>query len=241
MQEFIEMALAHEIKNPVAVALAHINLLRRDGISEMHLNHIEDALHDINDLVGEMLAEIPEGVGLTFGETTYRAHTTHAAYEVDLLKIIEDILEIYRPAWPNIVFSLEVPSDSLPCIGHETSLRMIFSNLIKNAVEAIEAFSNENAVESINSDVAFEKAEEVTYSGEIRIAAQYIADALCITITDNGGPTPHAPKPGGSGLGLAICRNLAGGIGANLNAEHTSNGGLAVTVNLLRRATFANV
>jgi len=213
-------AFAHEIKNPTAVALAHVNLLRRDGMSEIHLNHIEDALHDINDLVVEMLTDIPEGIG------------REAAYEVDLLKILEEILEIYRAAWPHIAFSLELPpsAESLLCIGNETSLRMIFSNLIKNAVEAVEAFGGGDNSEHFH-----------TKAGEIRIAARYAADALYITITDNGSFKPHAPKPGGSGLGLAICRNLAGGIGANLHAERTDSGGLAVSIMLLRRATYVGL
>ncbi|MCL1883620.1 MAG: HAMP domain-containing histidine kinase [Defluviitaleaceae bacterium] len=200
--EAMEMsaALAHEIKNPAAVALAHVNLLRLDK-EEMpnlthHLNHIEQALKNICALVHDML------------ESSYNRSD---AYEVDLYKILTDILETYRAAWPEINFSLNIAETSLPCMGHETSLRMIFSNLIKNAVEAIEA-----------SDVVL---------GKIIINAAFTAHNLIITITDNA-TSALTQKPHSNGLGLAICRNLASGLGAELFSTPSENGGSAVTVRL---------
>lgn len=203
--EFSEMAaaLAHEIKNPAAVALAHVNLLRLDNKDEtitFHLNHIETALTDICELVREMLSSAQNSV-----------------YEVDLHKILGDILQTYRAAWPDIVFCLNLPEKNAHCLGHETSLRMIFSNLIKNAVEAIEA---------------------ATVSGEIHISAKAREEFLCVTVTDNAVYLPQASKTDGNGLGLAICRNLASGIGARLSAKTTASGGLAVTVELRSALTL---
>ncbi|MCL2357278.1 MAG: HAMP domain-containing histidine kinase [Defluviitaleaceae bacterium] len=194
MEDFAA-ALAHEIKNPAAVALAHVNLLRLDGEDEdlaHHLNHIENALTNICDLVHDMLTA---------------SHLRSELYEVDLAKILVDILETYRAAWPDISFVFD--ETTLNCLGHETSLRIIFSNLIKNSVEALDAKKG----------------------GEIKIFAESDAEFLNVTVCDNGVVCPRE-KPHGNGLGLAICRNLANGLCANLDAREVESGGLAVTVKL---------
>jgi len=196
-------ALAHEIKNPAAVALAHVNLLRLDSHEDNnltnHLNHIENAITDICELVQGLLT------------TEY----DRELIEVDLHKILTDILETYRAAWPEISFTFDSGGNAaLPCLGNATSLRMIFSNLIKNAVEAIE----------LNSET----------TGVIVINTIYAADFLTVTITDTG--TSHTEqKPHGNGLGLTICQNLAAGLGAQLFAAQTPEGGCAVTVKLRTR------
>jgi signal transduction histidine kinase len=185
--EFSEMtaALAHEIKNPAAVALAHVNLLRLEQGEEecVHLNHIERALNNICCLVREMLIT---------------SQTRSELYEVDILKILNEILETYRAAWPDISFLLNAEDSNLSCCGHETSLRMIFSNLIKNAVEAIEAGT--------------------VRTGTIEINAHKCEDNIKIRISDNAIHSA-AEKPHGNGLGLAICRNLANGLGAQISVD----------------------
>jgi signal transduction histidine kinase len=210
---FSEMAtaLAHEIKNPAAVALAHVNLLRLEnpGASlSNHLNHIETALNSICTLVKQML-------------TTSQIHNN--PQEVDLYDILTEILETYRAAWPGISFSFnasEVCSlglngePVLPCYGSAASLRLIFSNLLKNAVEAVEA-----------ADPCGE--------GEIAIDAKYSGDLLHITIHDTGSPINSHQKPHGNGLGLSICRRLALELGAKLSVS--PSGGHAVTVSLVTR------
>jgi signal transduction histidine kinase len=145
-------------------------------------------------------------------------HNQSEAYEVDLKKVLSEILETYRAAWPDILFRLNISETAcglgggaeLPCYGHETALRMIFSNLIKNSVEAVEA-------------------SETT--GEIEINAAYHDDFLNITIRDSG-VFDNSQKPHGNGLGLAICRSLASGLGARLSVSQTKEGGCAVVVSL---------
>ena len=117
-------ALAHEIKNPAALALAHVTLLRKR--SDLHgigdtCDHIEEALEKICSLVQEML---------------FATYGLAPAYEFDLADNLLDMLDTYRAAWPNCYFSLEAPKDGLIYHGEETYINMIISNLLKNAVEA---------------------------------------------------------------------------------------------------------
>ena len=117
-------ALAHEIKNPAALALAHVSLLRKradlHGIGDA-CDHIEEALEKICNLVQEML---------------FATYGAAPAYEFDMADNLMDMLETYQAAWPNCCFSLEAPSEGLTYHGEETYVNIIVSNLLKNAVEA---------------------------------------------------------------------------------------------------------
>jgi len=182
---FPEMAgaLAHEIKNPAAVALAHVNLMRQEtapseDVLEAHLNHIEQAIMDICDLVQEMLFAI----------------YNHAdPYELDLQDTVQEMLDTYRAAWPHISFSFD-SNERLICFGNESSLRMVFSNLLKNSVEAVDSMEY----------------------GQISISTQNKGGFQNIAIYNNGIFEEPANKPYGNGLGIAICRHILQQLGGHL-------------------------
>jgi len=117
-------AFAHEIKNPAALALAHVAMLRKradlTGIGDT-CDHIEEALEKICSLVQEML---------------FATYGTAPAYEFDLADNIMDMLEAYQAAYPQSCFSIEAPAEGLTYHGEETYVNIIISNLLKNAVEA---------------------------------------------------------------------------------------------------------
>jgi len=182
-QELSELAaaLAHEIKNPAALALAHVAQLRRradlHGIGDT-CDHIEEALEEICCLVQEML---------------FVAYGAAPAYEFDLEDMLLDILEAFRAAWPQICFTLDVAPQAkgLMYYGEETYIKMIFTNLLKNAVEAVGA------------------------AGEVDIMMWLTEDGISISIKDSGCSNSNL-KPHASGLGLAICRWLLGRAGGRM-------------------------
>ncbi|MCL2840482.1 MAG: HAMP domain-containing histidine kinase [Defluviitaleaceae bacterium] len=200
--DFPEMtgALAHEIKNPAAVALAHINLMRQKQTTpthglEPHLNHIEQALMDICELVQDML---------------YAVYNFSEPYAVDVTDMFHEMLEIYRAAWPSISFSLNT-STQLTCIGQESSIRLVFSNLIKNAVEAVEGVE----------------------SACIEISASNTGKFLNISIYNNGAVEGSMTKSHGNGLGLAICRHILTQLGGHLQIDTShQKEGFTITVAL---------
>jgi len=188
-------ALAHEIKNPAAVALAHVAALRKRkdirGIGDT-CDHISDALEHIIDLVQEMLL-------VTYG--------LPPAYEFDLEDNILDMLEIYQAAWPTINFSLEADTGGQGLLIHaeETSIKMVFSNLLKNAVEA------------------------VGEAGEIHVCLEREGGQVTAYIRDSGKGNA-ALKPHSSGLGLAICRWLLARNGGTLDLATMPEGGCEAKV-----------
>jgi len=181
----LALALAHEIKNPAALALAHVAGLRKrtdlHGIGDT-CDHIEEALEHICHLVQEMLL-------VSYG--------TAPAYEFDLEDMLLDILEAYRSAWPGIRFDLS--STSLMYYGEETFVKMVLSNLIKNAVESIGS------------------------TGSINIRLDKSEDCVCIFVKDSGS-IGGILKPHSSGLGLTICRWLLARMDGNLDLNNLQTG-----------------
>ena len=186
-------ALAHEIKNPAALALAHVAQLRKRsdlrGIGDT-CDHIEEALEKICCLVQEMLF-------VTYGATP--------AYEFDLEDMLMDMLEAYQAAWPNITFSLEMPGEGLMYYGEEAYIKMVFSNLLKNAVEA------------------------VGEAGYVMVNLSLEPDCVLATIHDSG--SNHTIyKPHASGLGLAICEWLLSRAGGRMELRGLPAGGCEAKV-----------
>lgn len=192
-EEIDVLALAHEIKNPAAVALAHVGLLRLETNNTViirHLNHIELALNNVCSIVHEMLTEKPKSAVLT-----------------DINVVLADILATYREAWPKITFKHTI-DEPAHCKAAEAPLRLIFSNLLKNAVEAVEE----------------------ARADEIVISAQRSDGVLHITISNNANIGAARKKPHSNGIGLNICRRLAVELGAEFSYAYTESGGYSVTV-----------
>ncbi|MCL2528607.1 MAG: hypothetical protein FWE42_09350 [Defluviitaleaceae bacterium] len=182
-------ALAHEIKNPAALALAHVAQLRKRedlrGIGDA-CDHIEEALEQICCLVQEML---------------FVAYGAAPAYEFDLEDTLLDMLQVYQAAWPQINFTLEtgIRPKGYMYYGEETYIKMIFSNLLKNAAEA------------------------VGYAGGIDTRLDIVDGYTIVTITDSGSRNTIL-RPHASGLGLAICRWLLGRNGGRLELAAAAGG-----------------
>jgi len=189
-------ALVHEIKNPAALALAHIELaslrLGELGSIETHLSHIENALTDISELAQEMLLA-------EFGNAP--------SYEIDINDLLEELLETYQAARPDICFTLNSEKTPMLFHGQEQFLRIIVSNLLKNSVEAV---------------------SNAPYPGHVIVMAEENETQFKISICDNG--LPENNKPHSNGLGLKICRKLAKKMNGAISINIGTNGGCVAEV-----------
>ena len=196
-------ALTHEIKNPTALALAHVELIRLDlndaEAVNHHLTHIQNALTDITELTQEMLLA---------------SHTDIPSYETDIHDLLEEMLSDYQAAWPGISFSFMNHGVSIVFHCQEQLLRLILSNLLKNAVEAV------NAIDALN------------YSRHVIVTAEIECERLHISICDNGQPSD---KSHGNGLGLTICHQLAARLNGSVDVSLGENGGCVAKITLCPR------
>jgi nitrogen fixation/metabolism regulation signal transduction histidine kinase len=131
--------------------------------------------------------------------------------------LIGEVLELYQAGKVRIDAALGVPEAKVR--GDAKRLRQVIHNLLKNAIEALDA----------------------GHAGHIRVSTQYAfsdeTPAIEMTIEDNGGgidPTlidrlfePYVTsKAKGTGLGLAIVKKIIEEHGGIIVAENTTDGAL---------------
>jgi len=189
------LALTHEIKNPAALAMAYVGLIRQTQIPEVqdYCNRIDNALKMINNLAHEMLYVMTPASSIAF----------------DMMAMLSEILEAYRAAWPKLNFSLTSGSGELSYFGEEPYIRMVFTNLLKNAVAAVQGDG-----------------------GEVSIFVERTADQVVVTIRDNGWGLGLGNPQTGTGLGLGICKWILGRKGGGIELREAEDGGCAATVYL---------
>ncbi|MGQ2932267.1 MAG: sensor histidine kinase, partial [Sphingopyxis sp.] len=191
--------IAHEIKNPLTpIQLAAERLQRRFGDKvegdQATFRKLTDTVirqvHDMRRMVDEFssFARMPKP---TFGVE-------------DIRDILKQAVFLFEVAKPDIAFSVTVPNDIEPLVCDRRLLSQALTNIVKNAVEAIE----ENV-----------KNPETSPIGHIRAILDMGNDReVVIRIADDGIGLPEArdtiaepymtTRQGGTGLGLAIVKKI---------------------------------
>lgn len=191
--------IAHEIKNPLTpIQLAAERLQRRFGDKvegdAATFRKLTDTVirqvHDMRRMVDEFssFARMPKP---TFGVE-------------DVRDILRQAVFLFEVAKPDIVFAIRTPDEIEPLVCDRRLLSQAMTNIVKNAVEAIE----EKTKNSEGVPVGHVDAElAIAPGGE-----------LLIRVTDDGIGLPEArdaiaepymtTRQGGTGLGLAIVKKI---------------------------------
>lgn len=200
LRAFGEVArrVAHEMKNPLTpIRLAVRQLSRRapaDMQVELEVIATESARLETMARDFAELGRLPEGV----------------ASPVDLCELLEELLKNAVPESMERVFRTNEPGVTL--VGFYDPLRRVFTNLLRNAVEACHG------------------------SGKIAIAVHRDQQQIEVTLSDNGPGIPAdqretifqpyvSGKPDGTGLGLAIVRQTIEQHHGTIAVSDTPGGG----------------
>ncbi len=220
IQSMIHLAagLAHEIKNPLASVDIHLKLLDRylkkapkfNEKKEMgsFLKILQEEVDRLNDIVGDFLSSI-RPISLDLGkvnlEKLIKDLATFLALELQENNVnIELILEDYLP----------------PVLGDEKYLKVVFLNLLKNAIEAFP-----------------KKQKKRLISLKIYENSPYVITV----ITDNGMGIPaekvqkvfepyFTTKNEGTGIGLTMVHKIITEHHGNIKVESIENEGTTFTV-----------
>jgi len=203
--------IAHEIKNPLTpIQLSAERIERKfarklDGADAESLSQLTAVIvrqtNDLRRIVDEFsrFARMPE--------PDRRPH--------DLTAILRDCALLQESGQPDVRFHSDLPDAPVIVEVDETMMAQAFTNLIKNAGEAIETrIENEN---------------HRAFAPEIRLWFEARETDLHITISDNGVGLPEdrarlfepyvTTRAAGTGLGLSIVRKIIEEHGGTLRLE----------------------
>lgn len=235
--------IAHEIKNPLTpIQLATERLKRRyrkqvteedQGLFDELTNTIVRQVEDLRKMVDEFssFARLPKPV--------FRRE--------DAVDLVRQAVFLQEVAHSRIGFSIasdDLSDREVMCDRHQFGQAM--TNVLKNAVEAIEARAADKA-----GDVAqgISKDPPNRYSGRIAVAMKDLGETMAITIEDNGIGLPAdrerivepyvTTREKGTGLGLAIVNKIVDEHGGEMSFASSASGGTLVTLKFARTPPLA--
>ena len=192
--------IAHEIKNPLTPIQLSAERLKRKyspivGTEDSNLSQYCDVIirqtNDLRRIVDEFskFARMPEPI----------------KRPTNVTKLLKDVILLFQVSSPKINIVFNNLYDDFNINIDETMINQAFTNLIKNAGEAIES--------KLNSQ------PDLKFDPEIRITIDQIMNDLEITIEDNGIGLPNqgrsrlfepyvTNRENGTGLGLSIVKKI---------------------------------
>ncbi len=208
--------VAHEIGNPIGIALGYLEMTRRaDTSPEEQREYIARAI-DATQRVSEILRDL-----LEFSRPEYDGES-----ECDAREAISHCVQLLtpQPRLRHVTLTASLPDDRVPVAISERRLVQVLVNLVLNA-----------------ADATCERG-----AGTITLAIGRIAlDLVAIRITDNGPGIPSDIEPRifdpffstkdpghGTGLGLPICYGIVTSAGGVLVLSQTGPKGTTFELRL---------
>ena len=221
MREELTSTMVHDLRNPISATMLTLDILAKfskDELSEKSISLITRATHTTRKTLN-LVNQILDISQLESGKMPIQYET------FDLAQLVTDVFDLQESIAKakDIILEINLPS-SMPQIWADKGLiERVLQNLIGNAVKFTPA------------------------GGKVQVAAQFTppADALQVTITDNGPGIPKSLQPhlfqkfvtgdqheSGSGLGLAFCKMVAENHNQTLKIAETSPNGTTFLLTL---------
>ncbi|MBB6250381.1 sensor histidine kinase NtrY-like [Nitrospirillum iridis] len=217
--------IAHEIKNPLTPIQLSAERLRRKYLKEIHsdpetFKAMTDTIVRHVDDIGRMVDEF----------SAFARMPTPVMKPQNIQELCRQAVFLQATAQTGIKFESLLPPERIEveCDGRQISQAL--TNLLKNAVEAIEGRIEEDGAGGVEPP-----------PGHITVQVEGADDHIVLTITDNGKGLPHegrdrltepyvTTRAKGTGLGLAIVKKILEDHGGTLGLDDNPSGGARVTL-----------
>lgn len=220
-----EMAkqVAHEIKNPLTPMKLSVQHLKRSWADkpedwDERLEKFSESLIQQIDSLSNIASEFSNFAKMPSAKRT----------QFDLLEVLNNTVNLYKKETSQVEITLKSEiKGPLYLMADADQINRVFSNLLKNSIQAIDAGG--------------------IMQGEIFIRVGGGADELQIEVTDNGPGIPEdrkdkifvpsfTTKTTGMGMGLAMVKNIVESSGGRIWFTSSENQGTSFFISLPRMA-----
>ncbi|SEH65214.1 PAS domain S-box-containing protein [Halopenitus malekzadehii] len=205
LEEFASI-VSHDLRNPLNVAMGHLELAREDCESP-HLEAVQRAHDRMEALIEDLLTLARQGEAVAETDA------------VDLAAVVEACWETVETADATLVVA-----DDRTVVADETRLRQLFENLIRNAVE-----------HSSTSPRSHACGDAVEHGGpDVTVTVGGLEDGFFVADDGPGIPDDDAAavfeagystNAEGTGFGLSIVQRIAEAHGWDVTVTSGSDGG----------------
>ncbi|HTH13334.1 MAG TPA: ATP-binding protein, partial [Spirochaetia bacterium] len=186
--------LAHELRNPLTpIRLSAERILRRSQTDPAHLVEI------VEPAVGAILTEVVRLDALLKEFAGFARLPAPQKTVVDLRPLVEDLVATYQAAHPGLLTSVEGLPPSVRVVADPAQLEQVFTNLFKNAVEAMGG----NGRLTVLANLV--KKGSASYC---RVQIHDTGPGIPLELRDRIFQPYVTSKPEGTGLGLAIVERI---------------------------------
>jgi two-component system nitrogen regulation sensor histidine kinase NtrY len=209
--------IAHEIKNPLTPIQLSAERLKRKYLKEIHsdpetyVNLVETIVRQVGD-IGRMVDEF----------SSFARMPAPQMKPDDLADICRQAVFLQRTGNPGVEFVTRLPEGKAPLVCDGRLLGQALTNLLKNAVEAIQG-----------------REEPEAPKGRVVVSLEAAEDRFLVRIEDNGKGLPAenrerltepyvTTRAKGTGLGLAIVKKIMEEHGGDLYLEDAPEGGARI-------------
>ena len=226
----IARRIAHEIKNPLTPIQLSAERLRR-----RYLPQVSDDPKTFELCTDTIIRQVDGLRRLVDEFSDFARLPAPRLAPADLIAIAREAIALQETAASGVTFTLDSGGvDRLRVVCDGGQIARVFTNLLQNAVEAIE-----RAVEANEPAALAGGTIDVTIGKEDSPAGAMAV----ITIADNGAGLPEhlrdrladpyvTTRAKGTGLGLAIVRKIVTDHGGSLQFHNRPHGGALVTVTI---------
>jgi signal transduction histidine kinase len=216
--EAVTASIAHELKQPLA-AIAINGQAALRYLQRSPPDH-DEARTSLNSMINDVhrTSEVLDGIQSLFRNIDQKSQ------QVDMNEIVLETLQSLQGHLLNHnVESCTELTSGLPTVdGNKGQLREVISNLIHNAIDAMNATPDRSRVLLLKTELRGEEAIKVTVEDTGQgIDADRLKGIFGALVTT---------KPSGMGLGLAICRMIVEKHGGEITASSDGKNGSLLQV-----------
>lgn len=210
---------AHEIKNPLTPIQLSSERLRHKFLAKMSPDDGK-----ILDRATETIVNQVEALKNMVNDfTAYAQSPMLQRQEMDLIKLLKEVLDLYHQADEKLNLKLSLPEGGLPYEIDPGKWRQLFHNLIKNAQEA--------SVGECSLSIQVERHPKDQHK-QWRIRFQDSGTGFSESVLGKQFEPYATTKSKGTGLGLAIVRQIVEAHDGRIQAYNGKEGGACIDIYL---------